>query len=141
MQFREVPHLPFMATEARGLGPNVLIVRVQPDDGITLRFGAKVPGQEFRVRTVDMDFTYAETFTEESPDAYERLLLDALVGDPTLFIRQDEVRNAWKICDPILNAWHEGRSPLVHYRAGTWGPKEADRLLAREGRQRHEPCR
>ncbi|MEY2417426.1 MAG: glucose-6-phosphate 1-dehydrogenase [Actinomycetota bacterium] len=140
MQFKGVPHLPFKAVDATDLGPNVLIVRVQPDDGITLRFGAKVPGQEFRVRSVDMDFTYAETFTEESPDAYERLLLDALVGDPTLFIRQDEVRNAWKICDPILNAWHEGRSPLTHYGAGTWGPKAADRLLAREGREWHEPC-
>jgi glucose-6-phosphate 1-dehydrogenase len=140
LQFKGVPHLPFKATEATDLGPNLLIVRVQPDDGITLRFGAKVPGQDFRVRTVDMDFTYAEQFTEQSPDAYERLLLDALVGDPTLFIRADEVRNAWKICDPILDAWHEGRSPLTHYRAGTWGPKAADQLLAREGRQWHEPC-
>jgi glucose-6-phosphate 1-dehydrogenase len=140
MQFKGVPHLPFKAIDATDLGPNVLIVRVQPDDGITLRFGAKVPGQDFRVRSVAMDFTYAETFPEESPDAYERLLLDALVGDPTLFIRQDEVRNAWKICDPILEAWHEGRSPLTHYGAGTWGPKAADKLLAREGRQWHEPC-
>ncbi|HVV37302.1 MAG TPA: glucose-6-phosphate dehydrogenase [Acidimicrobiales bacterium] len=140
MEFKDVPHLPFKAMDATGLGSNVLVVRVQPDDGITLRFGAKVPGQDFRVRTVDMDFTYADAFTEESPDAYERLLLDALVGDPTLFIREDEVRNAWKICDPILDAWAEGRSPLAHYRAGTWGPKEADRLLAHEGRAWHEPC-
>jgi glucose-6-phosphate 1-dehydrogenase len=141
LEFKGVPHLPFKAVDATDLGPNLLIVRVQPDDGITLRFGAKVPGQEFHVRTVDMDFTYAETFTEESPDAYERLLLDALVGDPTLFIRADEVRNAWKICDPILRAWHEGRSPLAHYKAGSWGPKAADRLLEREGRAWHVPCR
>jgi glucose-6-phosphate 1-dehydrogenase len=140
LQFKGVPHLPFMATEARDLGPNLLVVRVQPDDGITLRFGAKVPGQDFRVRSVDMDFTYAETFTEESPDAYERLLLDALVGDPTLFIRADEVRNAWRICDPILDAWASDRSPLAHYKAGAWGPKEADRLLSREGRAWHTPC-
>ncbi|MEY2424533.1 MAG: glucose-6-phosphate 1-dehydrogenase [Actinomycetota bacterium] len=140
MQFREVPHLPFMATEARDLGPNLMVVRVQPDEGITLRFGAKVPGQDFRVRTTDMDFTYAEAFSEESPDAYERLLLDALIGDPTLFIRADEVRNAWRICDPILQAWQSGRAPLGRYKAGTWGPKEADKLLAQEGDAWHVPC-
>jgi glucose-6-phosphate 1-dehydrogenase len=140
LQFKGVPHLPFMATNARELGPNVLIVRVQPDDGITLRFGAKVPGQDFNVRSVNMDFTYAETFTEESPDAYERLLLDALQGDPTLFIRSDEVRNAWRICDPILRAWEAGEAPVRKYKAGTWGPKEADALLARDGRAWHEPC-
>jgi glucose-6-phosphate 1-dehydrogenase len=140
LEFKGVPHLPFMATNARELGPNVLVVRVQPDDGITLRFGAKVPGQDFRVRSVAMDFTYAETFTEESPQAYERLLLDALTGDPTLFIRSDEVRNAWRICDPILSAWRSGRAPLTKYRAGSWGPAEADRMLAREGRAWHVPC-
>ena len=139
LQFRGVPHLPFMATNARELGPNLLIVRVQPNEGITLRFGAKVPGQEFDLRSVDMDFTYAETFPEASPDAYERLLLDALLGDPTLFIRSDEVRQAWRICDPILNAWSSGKSPLTHYKAGTWGPKPADQLLTRDGRKWHDP--
>ncbi|HUR78604.1 MAG TPA: glucose-6-phosphate dehydrogenase [Acidimicrobiales bacterium] len=140
LEFRAVPHLPFKATNARELGPNVLVVRVQPDEGITMRFGAKIPGQDFRVRSVDMEFNYAEAFTEESPQAYERLLLDALTGDPTLFIRQDEVRNAWRICDPILEAWESGRAPLAKYRAGTWGPDEADRLLARDGNAWQPPC-
>ncbi len=140
LEFKRVPHLPFMATDATELGANVLVVRVQPNDGITLRFGAKVPGQEFRVRTVDMDFTYAEAFTEDSPDAYERLLLDALIGDPTLFIRADEVRNAWRICDPILAAWRDGRSPLTQYEPGTWGPSEAEALIGHERDAWHVPC-
>jgi glucose-6-phosphate 1-dehydrogenase len=140
LEFKRVPHLPFMATDATELGANVLVVRVQPNDGITLRFGAKVPGQDFKVRTVDMDFTYAEAFSEESPDAYERLLLDALIGDPTLFIRADEVRNAWRICDPILAAWRNGRPALTEYEPGTWGPSEADVLIGRESDAWQVPC-
>jgi glucose-6-phosphate 1-dehydrogenase len=139
LEFKEVPHLPFMATNARELGPNLLVVRVQPDEGISLRFGAKVPGQEFNVRSVNMDFTYAETFTERPPEAYERLLLDAMIGDPTLFIRSDEVRQAWRICDPILDAWAERDAPLANYKAGTWGPTAADKLLARDDNRWHRP--
>src|SRR5438309_7235553 len=112
MEFHTVPHLPFAASQARGLTPDALVLRIQPDEGITLRFGAKVPGQAFQVRSVSMDFFYGAAFLEETPDAYERLLLDALVGDPTLFIRHDEVEQAWRIVDPILTAWEEGEAPL-----------------------------
>jgi glucose-6-phosphate 1-dehydrogenase len=114
-------------------------MRIQPDEGITLRFGAKVPGQAFEVRDVLMDFSYGAAFIEEPPDAYERLLLDAMVGDPTLFIRTDEVEQAWRIVEPILEAWQHRDAPLARYEAGTWGPREADELLEREGRQWRRP--
>jgi glucose-6-phosphate 1-dehydrogenase len=139
MEFHDVPHLPFGKKEARGLGPNALVLRIQPDEGITLRFGAKVPGQSFRVRTVSMDFSYGAAFLEETPEAYERLLLDAMLGDPTLFIRTDEVEQAWRIVDPILEAWKDPAVPVARYQAGTWGPREADRLLERDGRQWRTP--
>jgi glucose-6-phosphate 1-dehydrogenase len=138
MTFHRVPHLPFSASETHGLEPNALVLRVQPDEGITLRFGAKVPGQAFRVRTVSMDFSYGAAFLEETPDAYERLLLDAMLGDPTLFIRTDEVEQAWRIVDPILEAWADD-APLASYQAGTWGPDEADRLLEADGRRWRTP--
>ena len=139
MQFHGVPHLPFSSDEARGLGPNAMVLRIQPDEGITLRFGAKVPGQAFRVRTVSMDFSYGAAFLEETPEAYERLLLDAMVGDPTLFIRTDEVEQAWRIVDPILTTWAEHDAPLAQYPAGSWGPKESDQLLERDGKQWRTP--
>jgi glucose-6-phosphate 1-dehydrogenase len=139
MAFHTVPHLPFATNQTRGLSPNALVLRIQPDEGISLRFGAKVPGQAFRVRTVSMDFSYGAAFVEETPDAYERLLLDAMIGDPTLFIRTDEVQQAWRIVDPILKVWAEEEAPLSYYPAGTWGPKEADSLLEREGRQWRTP--
>ncbi|HZQ84603.1 MAG TPA: glucose-6-phosphate dehydrogenase [Acidimicrobiales bacterium] len=138
MTFHRVPHLPFSAGMAAGLEPNALVLRVQPDEGITLRFGAKVPGQAFRVRTVSMDFSYGAAFVEETPDAYERLLLDAMVGDPTLFIRTDEVEQAWKIVEPILEAWADD-APLARYQSGTWGPAEADRLIEADGRHWRTP--
>jgi glucose-6-phosphate 1-dehydrogenase len=116
-----------------------LILRIQPDEGITLRFGAKVPGQEFDVRSVSMDFTYSEEFAERPPDAYERLLLDVMLGDPTLFIRSDEVMEAWRIVDPILQAWADDDAPILRYRAGTWGPSEANGLLASEHDEWHTP--
>ena len=109
MEFNRVPHLPFAMSQAEGLEPDALVLRIQPDEGITLRFGAKVPGQAFRVRSVSMDFFYGAAFLEETPEAYERLLLDALLGDPTLFIRSDEVAQAWRIVDPVLEAFDEGR--------------------------------
>jgi glucose-6-phosphate 1-dehydrogenase len=139
MEFHDVPHLPFGRKETRGLGPNAMVLRIQPDEGITLRFGAKVPGQAFKVRSVSMDFSYGAAFLEETPEAYERLLLDAMIGDPTLFIRTDEVEQAWRIVDPILEAWQDPSFPLAHYQAGTWGPREADRLLERDGRQWRTP--
>lgn len=132
MQFHTVPHLPFAASQE--LAPDALVLRIQPNEGVTLRFGAKVPGQSFRVRSVSMDFFYDAAFLEEAPEAYERLILDALVGDPTLFIRSDEVDQAWKICDPILSEWTDGQAPPARYEGGTWGPKEADDLLGVEGR-------
>jgi glucose-6-phosphate 1-dehydrogenase len=138
--FQGVPHLPFKAADSRGLQPNALVLRIKPDEGIALLFGAKVPGQSFKVRSVAMDFSYGAAFLEEAPDAYERLLLDAMVGDPTLFIRSDEVEQAWRIVDPILQAWtEEDAPPLAFYPAGTWGPKEADQLIERDGRQWRTP--
>ncbi len=137
--FQGVPHLPFKAADSRGLQPNALVLRIQPDEGISLRFGAKVPGQSFKVRSVAMDFSYGAAFLEEAPDAYERLLLDAMLGDPTLFIRSDEVEQAWRIVDPILTAWADDDAPLAFYPAGTWGPKEADELIERDGRQWRTP--
>ena len=139
LTFRPVPHLPFVASEARGLHQNELILRIQPDEGINLNLGAKVPGQSFEVRSVSMDFSYDETFTEKSGDGYERLLLDVLVGDPTLFIRTDEVEQAWRIVDPILEAWKDRQLQLARYPAGTWGPREANRLAERDGHHWHMP--
>ncbi len=140
LSFRAVPHLAFPEGMAKGLGPNALVLRIQPDEGITLRFGAKVPGQAFRVRTVNMDFSYGAAFVEESPEAYERLLLDAMAGDPTLFIRSDEVEQAWRIWDPVLSAWSAPGGPEpARYEAGSWGPKAADDLVAREGRAWRNP--
>ncbi|MGH9263059.1 MAG: glucose-6-phosphate dehydrogenase [Acidimicrobiales bacterium] len=139
MEFNRVPHLPFATSQAEGLDPDALVLRIQPDEGITLRFGAKVPGQAFRVRSVSMDFFYGAAFLEETPEAYERLLLDALLGDPTLFIRSDEVAQAWRIVEPVLDAFQEGDLPLARYEAGTWGPPEADALLERDGRHWRKP--
>jgi glucose-6-phosphate 1-dehydrogenase len=139
LEFRAVPHMPFARTLTEGLERNALVLRIQPDEGITLRFGAKVPGQAFRIRTVSMDFTYGAAFVEETPEAYERLLLDAMVGDPTLFIRTDEVEESWRVVQPILDTWSETEVPLARYQAGTWGPPEADALLRREGHRWRTP--
>jgi glucose-6-phosphate 1-dehydrogenase len=139
LEFRRPPHLPIPAMHVHELEPDALILRIQPDEGISLRFGAKVPGHDFRVRTASMEFSYGDTFLEETPEAYERLLLDALIGDPTLFIRSDEVEQSWRIVDPIISHWAEqpGRVPL--HEAGSWGPIEADRLLAEDGRRWRNP--
>jgi len=131
--FQRAPHLPFDATDTRELGQNALVIRVQPDEGITLRFGSKVPGSAMEVRDVNMDFAYGESFTESSPEAYERLLLDVLVGDPPLFPRQEEVELSWKILDPIEEYWATHDKP-EQYPAGTQGPESADELIARDGR-------
>jgi glucose-6-phosphate 1-dehydrogenase len=139
LQFQGVPHLAFNAAESRDLRPNALVLRIQPDEGVALRFGAKVPGQAFKVRDVLMDMSYGASFLEEAPDAYERLLLDAMVGDPTLFIRSDEVDQAWQIVDPLLTTWEQRPVPLAGYAAGTWGPRQADQLIERDGRQWRTP--
>ena len=134
IRFQAVPNVPFSPEQTRELGPNALVVRVQPDDGITLLFGAKVPGRGFDVRSVSMEFLYGRTFAEGTADAYERLLIDALVGDPTLFIRSDEVIESWRILAPVQRAWAHGDVPLAFYPAGSWQPKEAE-LLFGEGRR------
>jgi glucose-6-phosphate 1-dehydrogenase len=139
LQFQKVPHLAFTPAESRDLRPNTLVLRVQPDEGVALRFGAKVPGQAFKVRDVLMDMSYGSSFLEEAPDAYERLLLDAMVGDPTLFIRSDEVDQAWQIVQPLLDTWEARPLPLAGYAAGTWGPRQADQLIERDGRQWRTP--
>jgi len=131
--FQRAPHLPFNATDARELGQNALVVRVQPDEGVTLRFGSKVPGSAMEVRDVNMDFAYGESFTEASPEAYERLLLDVLVGDPPLFPRHEEVELSWMILDPIEEFWAATGKP-EQYPAGSSGPASADALMARDGR-------
>jgi glucose-6-phosphate 1-dehydrogenase len=131
--FQRAPHLPFDATDTKELGQNALVIRVQPDEGVTLRFGSKVPGSAMEVRDVNMDFAYGESFTESSPEAYERLLLDVLIGDPPLFPRQEEVELSWKILDPIEDFWADHDKP-EQYPAGTAGPPSADELLARDGR-------
>ena len=135
IQYREVPHRLF---KDEGVEPdaNLLAIRIQPDEGIMLRFGAKVPGLGLDVRSVTMDFTYGSAFSVDSPDAYETLILDALQGDASLFTRADEVEEAWSIVDPIIEAWADAPAPdFPNYDAGTWGPAAADELLAREGRR------
>ena len=135
IQFREVPHHLFRDTSAEP-DANLLAIRIQPDEGIMLRFGAKVPGLGLNVRSVTMDFTYGSAFNVDSPDAYETLILDALQGDASLFTRADEVEEAWGIVDPFIEAWaNEGPPDFPNYEAGTWGPAEAEELLAREGRR------
>ena len=133
LQFQRAPHLPFSSTDTEELGQNALVFRVQPDEGVTVRFGSKVPGTSMEVRDVNMDFAYGESFTESSPEAYERLLLDVLIGDPPLFPRQEEVELSWKILDPIEKYWAENGRPDA-YKSGGYGPESADTLMAREGR-------
>jgi len=135
--FKKAPHLPFDSTDTEELGHNQLVIRVQPDEGITLRFGSKVPGSAMEVRDVSMDFLYGEAFTESSPEAYERLLLDVLLGDATLFPRNEEVELSWMVIDPLEEFWRTTQPEL--YRAGEWGPRSADDMLARDGRVWRRP--
>ena len=135
IQFKEVPHRLFRESSTEP-DPNLLAIRIQPDEGIMLRFGAKVPGLGIDVRSVTMDFTYGSAFSVDSPDAYETLILDALLGDASLFTRADEVEGAWARVTPIIDSWAEAPPPeFPNYEAGTWGPDAADQLLAREGRR------
>jgi glucose-6-phosphate 1-dehydrogenase len=135
IQFKDAPPVLFNK-ETMGMGANVLVIRIQPDEGISLRMQAKMPGATLRIEPVKMDFHYGTSFGKASPEAYERLLLDAMSGDATLFARRDEVENAWKFIDTIEEAWHQTPEPpgLYEYPAGSWGPKEADDLLQRDGR-------
>jgi len=137
IHFKRPPHMLFDASSEERMRANVLTLRVQPDEGIALRFETKVPGQGIVQRAVTMEFSYGASFgTDSSPDAYERLLLDAMRGDATLFARHDEIEWAWKLIDPVIEGWQNSEAPpLETYEAGTWGPDAADALLARDGRQ------
>ena len=136
--FKRAPHLPFDATMTEELGKNALVIRVQPDEGITLRFGSKIPGNKMEVRDVNMDFSYGSAFAEDSPEAYERLILDVLLGEPSLFPVNAEVELAWKILDPALDYWASHGKPDP-YEAGTWGPESAFEMLRRSGREWRRP--
>jgi glucose-6-phosphate 1-dehydrogenase len=140
IQFRRAPHMLLGAGGAQRPRRNVLILRIQPDDGLALRLDVKVPGPGMRVRPVDMSFLYKESFTGESPEAYQRLLLDAMRADPTLFARTDEVEAAWRLIKPLQDAWQSGDvAPPERYAAGSWGPEGADALLARDGNRWRKP--
>ncbi len=138
VRFRVAPHRIF-TQEAQGVEANELVLRIQPDEGISLTFGAKVPVQGFRIRSVNMDFVYGASFMVEAPDAYETLVVDAMRGDATLFTRRDEVEQQWAFVDPILESWSMDRPALCVYPAGSWGPAEADELMARDGRRWRRP--
>jgi glucose-6-phosphate 1-dehydrogenase len=134
IQFKRAPHPPFEETTADGLRPNVLLVHIQPDEGVSLAIGAKVPGQGLTIRTVHMDFLYGGAFRADMPEAYERLILDCMLGDATLFTRTDEVVEQWKLVDAMVAPWLRDRPSFPNYAAGTWGPVSADELLHRDGR-------
>ena len=134
IQFQRAPHPPFEAIAGDGLRPNVLLIHVQPDEGVSLAIGAKVPGAGMTIRTVHMDFLYGGAFRTGLPEAYERLILDAMLGDATLFTREDEVEEQWKLVDTIVGGWQRDRPTFPNYESGTWGPKAADDLIHRDGR-------
>jgi glucose-6-phosphate 1-dehydrogenase len=131
---KPVPHLAFQSHGSVGVQPNQLILTMQPNEGVSLSLGAKIPGSRMRIRPVNMEFLYGAAFMSQSPEAYERLILDAMRGDATLFTRNDEVDAQWSIIDPMLKAWREGEPPLATYAAGSAGPPEAERLMG-EGRK------
>ena len=137
--FKRAPQHLFQRNQTLELGQNALVIRVQPDEGVTIRFGSKVPGAANEVRDVTMDFGYGHAFTESSPEAYERLILDVLLGDPPLFPRHEEVELSWKIVDPVEEYWAAVGGPLEQYAPGSWGPSSANELLARDGRVWRRP--
>jgi glucose-6-phosphate 1-dehydrogenase len=140
VQFKQAPLALFSRAGGEPMEPNILAIRVQPDEGILLRFGAKVPGPGLQIRDVNMDFRYGSSFAVDSPDAYETLLLDCMIGDASLFTRDDEVERAWEILDPILDAWASGEGGRLHfYPAGSWGPAAADELIEADGRTWRRP--
>jgi glucose-6-phosphate 1-dehydrogenase len=134
---KPVPHLALQTSGSVGVQPNEIILTVQPDEGVSVSLGAKIPGPRMRIRPVIMEFRYGTSFMSESPEAYERLILDAMRGDATLFTRNDEIEALWGIIDPILQAWHaDTEIPIPQYRAGSAGPAEADVLLDGDRRWR-----
>ncbi|MDQ3509856.1 MAG: glucose-6-phosphate dehydrogenase [Actinomycetota bacterium] len=134
VHFKPTPHTPFARAGDDGMEPNVLVIRIQPEEGVSLKIGAKVPGSGFDIGAVNMDLLYGTAFLEEAPDAYGRLLLDLMLGDPTLFIRADEAEGSWRILEPVMKAWSKEES-VPFYAAGAWGPDEADSLLEADGRE------
>jgi glucose-6-phosphate 1-dehydrogenase len=134
IEFKRAPHPPFEDTGEEELRPNVLVCHIQPDEGVSLEFAAKVPGQGMTLRTVHMDFLYGGAFRTGIPEAYERLILDCLLGDATLFTRADEVEEQWSLVDAIVALWKRDRPVFPNYDSGTWGPVAADELLRRDGR-------
>ncbi len=134
IEFKRAPHPPFVEVAAEGLRPNVLLIHIQPDEGVSLAIGAKVPGQGLQIRTVHMDFLYGGAFRTDLPEAYERLLVDCMRGDASLFTREDEVVEQWQIVDAIVAYWRRDRPSFPNYAAGTWGPRSSDDLMTRDGR-------
>ncbi len=135
IQFQRAPHPPFADAVAEELRPNTLVFHIQPDEGVSLAIGAKVPGQGMQIRTVHMDFVYGGAFRMALPEAYERLILDAMRGDATLFTRSDEIEEQWSLVDSIVATWSRDRPVFPNYPAGTWGPAAAGELLRRDGRE------
>ena len=133
---KPVPHLAFQAADSGDIRPNQLILTIQPNEGVTLQLGAKVPGTRMTIGPVNMEFLYGTAFLSQSPEAYERLIMDAMRGDATLFTRNDEVEAQWHICDPIVRTWEDTPGPLPQYPAGSQGPEEAARLLRPDDRWR-----
>jgi glucose-6-phosphate 1-dehydrogenase len=134
IEFKRAPHPPFEVVEDGGLSPNVLVCHIQPDEGVSLEFAAKVPGQGMTLRTVHMDFLYGGAFRTGIPEAYERLLLDCFLGDARMFTRADEVEEQWSLVDAIVGFWRRDRPSFPNYAAGTWGPAAAEELLRKDGR-------
>ena len=126
---KPVPHLAFKESGSVGVQPNQIVMTMQPNEGVSISLGAKIPGSTMRIRPVNMEFLYGTAFMSQSPEAYERLIMDAMRGEATLFTRDDEVEAQWAICDPILEAWEADNTPLYEYEAGSPGPEEADQLL------------
>jgi glucose-6-phosphate 1-dehydrogenase len=139
IQLKEVPPILFNRIRSAPLDPNVLTIRIQPDEGFAFGISSKVPGPHVRIYPVQMDFRYGSTFGASTPEAYERLLLDAMRGEATLFTRRDEIEEQWAFIDPVLGSWAKEGQPPPLYPAGSWGPEQADDLLARDGRRWRRP--
>jgi len=141
IHFNAAPHAPFSGDGSNGsaIEPDLLIIRIQPEEGLSLRFVSKQPGAGMRLRPVSMDFDYGASFGAREPSAYETLLLDAMLGDSTLYIRQDAVEASWAIVEPVLQSWAGQRFEFPNYAAGTWGPQAADEMLARHGHAWRNP--
>jgi glucose-6-phosphate 1-dehydrogenase len=140
IQFKQVPRILFRATDQAAIEPNLLILRIQPNEGASLTMASKAPGLQVRLQSVNMEFQYGTSFGASSPEAYERLLRDVMIGDQTLFMRADEVEAAWGLITPILERWEAQRASRIPlYEAGTWGPREAETLLAADGHSWRRP--